>query len=88
MKLAAVIGALDEKWGEVVVAYVAPHPRASVDTHALLTLCAHSLAGYKRPTGILVVDSIPKNPVGKIDKGPLRALHSAHTNHGTEKATP
>ncbi len=85
---AAVIGAPHEKWGEVVVAYVAPHPRASVDTNVLQALCAQSLAGYKRPIEIIVLDSIPKSPVGKIDKGPLRALHSAHTNHGTEKATP
>ncbi|BBX84066.1 class I adenylate-forming enzyme family protein [Mycolicibacterium aubagnense] len=85
---AAVIGAPDEKWGEVVVAYVAPHPRATIDPNALQARCARSLAGYKRPTEILVLGSIPKNPVGKIDKAPLRALHSAPNNHRIEKATP
>lgn len=85
---AAVIGAPDEKWGEVVVAYVAPHPRATIDTNALQARCARSLAGYKRPTEVLVLGSIPKNPVGKIDKAPLRALHSAPNNHRIEKATP
>ncbi|WP_231575605.1 class I adenylate-forming enzyme family protein [Mycolicibacterium llatzerense] len=85
---AAVIGAPDEKWGEVVVAYVAPRPGAAIDINALQALCALSLAGYKRPTEILILDTIPKNPVGKTDKAPLRAAHAASTNHRTEKATP
>ena len=85
---AAVIGAPDGKWGEVVVAYVAPRPGATIDLNALQALCALSLAGYKRPTEIRILDAIPKNPVGKTDKAPLRAAHSAPTNHRTEKATP
>ncbi|GAA2404282.1 hypothetical protein GCM10009856_11110 [Mycolicibacterium llatzerense] len=85
---AAVIGAPDEKWGEVVVAYVAPRPGAAIDINALQALCALSLAGYKRPTEILILDTIPKNPVGKTDKAPLRAVHAASTDHRTEKATP
>jgi long-chain acyl-CoA synthetase len=74
---AAVIGAPDEKWGEVVIAYVAPRLGANIDPDALQALCALALAGYKRPTKIVVVDAIPKNPVGKTDKAPLRAAHAA-----------
>jgi acyl-CoA synthetase (AMP-forming)/AMP-acid ligase II len=74
---AAVIGAPDDKWGEVVIAYAAPRPGATIDPNALQALCARSLAGYKRPTAIVVVDAIPKNPVGKTDKAPLRAAHAA-----------
>jgi long-chain acyl-CoA synthetase len=74
---AAVIGGPDEKWGEVVIAYVAPRPGAPIDPDALHALCARSLAGYKRPTAIIVVDAIPKNPVGKTDKAPLRGAHAA-----------
>lgn len=73
---AAVIGVPDEKWGEIVVAYVQPRPDASIDPIALQVLCARSLAGYKRPTSIIVVESIPKNPIGKTDKAPLRAAHA------------
>jgi long-chain acyl-CoA synthetase len=72
----AVIGVPDEKWGEVVAAYVQPHPGLTVDPQALHALCARKLAGYKRPTSITVVDAIPKNAVGKTDKAPLRAAHS------------
>ncbi|KND41854.1 class I adenylate-forming enzyme family protein [Streptomyces stelliscabiei] len=74
---AAVIGAPDEKWGEVVVAYVQPRPGRTVDPTVLQDLCARSLSGYKRPTSYVVVEAIPKNAVGKIDKVTLRAAHSA-----------
>jgi acyl-CoA synthetase (AMP-forming)/AMP-acid ligase II len=73
---AAVIGVPDEKWGEVVVAYVQPRPGSAVDPSALQSLCARSLTGFKRPTAFFVVDAIPKNPVGKIDKVSLRAAHA------------
>ncbi|WP_030618006.1 class I adenylate-forming enzyme family protein [Streptomyces fulvoviolaceus] len=74
---AAVIGVPDEKWGEVVVAYVQPRPGATVDPSALKALCARSLTGYKRPTAFFVVEAIAKNAVGKIDKTSLRAGHAA-----------
>ena len=76
---AAVIGVPDDKWGEIVVAYVQPRPGASIDPSALQALCSRRLAGYKRPTSIVVVETIPKNPVGKIDKAPLRAAHHTGT---------
>ncbi|UUU36724.1 AMP-binding protein [Streptomyces sp. CA-210063] len=73
---AAVIGVPDEKWGEVVVAYVQPRPGSTVEPSALKALCARSLTGYKRPTAFFVVGAIPKNAVGKIDKVSLRAGHT------------
>ncbi|MEU0821025.1 class I adenylate-forming enzyme family protein [Streptomyces mirabilis] len=74
---AAVIGVPDEKWGEVVVAYVQPRQGLTVDPGALKALCTRSLTGYKRPTSFVVVEAIPKNAVGKIDKPSLRAAHAA-----------
>ncbi|MFI5798743.1 class I adenylate-forming enzyme family protein [Streptomyces sp. NPDC051677] len=74
---AAVIGVPDDKWGEVVVAYVQPRPGVTVDPAALEALTAQYLSGYKRPTSFVVVDAIPKNAVGKIDKPSLRAAHAA-----------
>ena len=74
---AAVIGAPDDKWGEIVVAYVQARPAATVDPAALQDLCASKLARYKQPAAIIVVDDIPKNPVGKTDKRMLRASHWA-----------
>ncbi|MFD4510879.1 class I adenylate-forming enzyme family protein [Streptomyces sp. NPDC058457] len=73
---AAVIGVPDEKWGEVVVAYVQARPGSTVDTESLKALCARSLTGYKRPASFVVVEAIAKNAVGKIDKVSLRAAHA------------
>lgn len=73
---AAVIGVPDEKWGEIVIAYVAMRPGAVIDPDTLKIRCARSLAAYKRPTAILRIDEIPKNPVGKPDKVSLRAAHA------------
>ncbi|WP_374194554.1 class I adenylate-forming enzyme family protein [Amycolatopsis sp. MtRt-6] len=82
---AAVIGVPDEKWGEVVVAYVQPRPGRTVDPAVLKARCAHSLSGYKRPTELLVLDAIPKNAVGKIDKPALRAGHAAAAGSAAEE---
>ena len=72
---AAVIGVPDDKWGEVVAAYVQPRDGHTINLDALRALCARELAGYKRPSTITVVDAIPKNAVGKTNKAPLRAAH-------------
>jgi acyl-CoA synthetase (AMP-forming)/AMP-acid ligase II len=71
----AVIGVPDDKWGEVVAAYVQPRDGHTINPDALHALCERKLAGYKRPTTITIIDAIPKNPVGKTNKAPLRALH-------------
>lgn len=68
----AVIGLPDEKWGEVVVAFVQARPGATVDVAALMARCREQLSGYKRPSAIHVLDALPKNTVGKLDKRALR----------------
>lgn len=50
------------------------------DAHDLGAREAHSrvrLAGYKVPSRLVVVDELPRNAVGKIDRARLRALASA-----------
>ena len=74
---AAVIGVPDDKWGEVVVAYVQPRAGVSVDPATLTALTEQHLSGYKQPTSFFVIDAIPKNAVGKIDKVSLRAAYAA-----------
>lgn len=68
----AVIGLPDERWGEVVVAFVQARSGATVDVTALMARCREQLSGYKRPTAIHVLDALPKNTVGKLDKRALR----------------
>ena len=74
---AAVVGRPDEVLGEIVVAYVALRPGAEVAVEALHELCAGRLARYKWPALIVVLEELPKNAVGKIDKPALRARATA-----------
>ncbi|WP_320670115.1 class I adenylate-forming enzyme family protein [Patulibacter defluvii] len=74
---AAVIGRPDDVLGEVVVAYVSLRPDATVDADQLHDLCNERLAKYKRPVAIHLLDELPKNPVGKLDKPTLRTQDAA-----------
>jgi acyl-CoA synthetase (AMP-forming)/AMP-acid ligase II len=70
---AAVVGQPHPTLGEVPIAYVALRPDAVVTAETLTAHSRERLSKYKWPTGITVLDSVPKNAVGKIDKPALRA---------------
>ncbi|MDI9889229.1 AMP-binding protein [Streptomyces sp. HNM0645] len=76
---AAVIGQVDDRFGEVPFAYVALQPGAAVTAEDLAEACASNLARYKVPVGVRILDALPKNPVGKIDKPALRRQHETVT---------
>lgn len=67
----AVVGVRSERWGEEVVAFVAPE---TVDGRAVSAFIAASLARYKRPKRILPIRELPESPVGKIDRAKLVEL--------------
>ncbi|MGB3603326.1 MAG: AMP-binding protein [Gordonia sp. (in: high G+C Gram-positive bacteria)] len=66
--MAAVIGVGDETYGETGYAFVVPAPGTAVDTAALIAMCRKSLAEYKIPDTVEVVDALPMTPAGKIRK--------------------
>ena len=68
----AVIALPDEDLGEVPVAFVAFRPGESADPEALRQLCRESLAPYKVPRRVVVMDELPKGPTGKILRRDLR----------------
>jgi long-chain acyl-CoA synthetase len=70
---AAVVGVPDDTWGEVVAAFLQPRPGMAVDLDAIKELCARELSPYKRPISLTVLEALPKNAVGKLDKRSLRA---------------
>jgi malonyl-CoA/methylmalonyl-CoA synthetase len=63
---AAVVGASDERRGEVPVAYLVTD--APVDADALRDACARGLASFKVPRGFVRVDALPRNALGKVQK--------------------
>jgi acyl-CoA synthetase (AMP-forming)/AMP-acid ligase II len=68
----AVVGLPDEKWGELVTAFVVPHAGAAADEGALIAHAHVHLAGYKAPKSVRFVEAIPLSPVGKPLRRALR----------------
>jgi 2-furoate---CoA ligase len=61
----AVVGLPDERWGQIVAAFV--KPRGQVDPEELDRFCQHSgLANFKRPRRYVFVESLPRSAVGKL----------------------
>lgn len=70
---AAVFGIPDPEWGEAVTAAVALKQGADADPAALAAWCREAgLPSVKVPERIELLDSLPKNAVGKIAKRELR----------------
>jgi acyl-CoA synthetase (AMP-forming)/AMP-acid ligase II len=70
---AAVIGAPDEHWGEVVVAFVSAEETVQLSEDELLTFVKTRLSGFKCPKRVSFLTELPKNPMGKIERARLRA---------------
>ncbi|GGE45621.1 malonate--CoA ligase [Actibacterium pelagium] len=72
VKESAVIGAPHPDFGESVVAVLVPETDASLDTSEIEALVRRDLAGFKRPRRIEIVDALPRNTMGKVQKNQLR----------------
>jgi fatty-acyl-CoA synthase len=70
---AAVIGVPDERWGEIVTAFVVARAGQVVDEPALQAFVKQVKGSMYAPKRVIVVDALPTTPVGKIDKKTLRA---------------
>ncbi|WP_157549930.1 AMP-binding protein [Nonomuraea candida] len=71
---AAVVGVPDASSGEAGLAYVVARPGRTADPEALLAWARANMADYKVPKRIVVLDALPANANGKIDKLALRRL--------------
>jgi long-chain acyl-CoA synthetase len=69
---ATVIGIPDPYWVEKVHAVVATRNGATITAEELIAFCKERIAGYKTPKSVEFMDSLPKNPTGKILKRELR----------------
>jgi fatty-acyl-CoA synthase len=66
VRAAAVIGVADARWGEVGRAYV--EVREQIDGAVLNQFARTRLAAYKVPKEFVIVDELPRNPSGKVQK--------------------
>jgi fatty-acyl-CoA synthase len=69
----AVIGVPDDRWGEKPVAIVVLAEGARLAMPDLTDHCRARLAGFKVPKQLILRDSLPRNPSGKVLKRILRA---------------
>ena len=74
----AVVGVRHERSGEAVQAWVVPTPGAELDPEELLAAAARSLARFKLPERIHLVDALPHTVTGKIMKWQLERSGGDH----------
>jgi len=68
----AVIGVPDERWGEAVKAIVVRKAGTDVTAAEIIAYARERIAGYKLPKSVDFVDTLPRNPSGKILRRELR----------------
>jgi fatty-acyl-CoA synthase len=69
----AVIGVPDQRWGERPVAVVVLTDSTALELPDLTEHCRKHLAAFKVPKQLIIRDSLPRNPSGKVLKRVLRA---------------
>ncbi len=73
----AVIGAPDEKWGEVVKVVAVKRADADLDEAGIKAFLKGKIADFKLPKYVTFMDALPRNPSGKILKTALRGEAAA-----------
>jgi malonyl-CoA/methylmalonyl-CoA synthetase len=71
----AVFGAPHADFGEAVTAAVVARPGAALTESAILSALGRRLAKFKAPKQIVLVDSLPRNAMGKVQKAALREAY-------------
>src|SRR5438132_930200 len=69
----AVAGVPSEKWGEEVTAFVVPSGSEPLIESELIAFAQERLASYKCPRRVVVLDKLPRNAMGKVEKSKLTA---------------
>ncbi len=73
----ALVGVPHPDFGEVGIAVVIPKPGARIDAAEIVAGLKSRLANFKIPKRCFVVDELPRNTMGKVQKNLLREQHKA-----------
>lgn len=71
----AVIGVPHPDFGEGIVAVVACAAQSSLEADMITARLSTELAAFKRPKRVVIVDDLPRNAMGKVQKAALRSLY-------------
>ena len=71
----AVVGVPHPDFGEAVVAVVVPRAGRTVDGDAIVAETKRRIANFKVPKRVFVVEALPRNAMGKVQKNVLRDTH-------------
>ncbi len=75
----AVVGLPDEQWGERVAACLVLEEGAALTLEELRSWSKERLAVYKVPSILLVLETLPRNAMGKVEKPAIKLLFPAAT---------
>ena len=70
----AVVGMEDEEWGERVVAAVVVTAGVDLDLEEVRSFARDSLAAFKLPRQLIIVDALPRNALGKVVKPRVKEM--------------
>ncbi|WP_374413673.1 AMP-binding protein [Novosphingobium colocasiae] len=74
---AAVVGVPHPDFGEAVIAVVVSRTGQTVDGDAIVAALREKIAAFKTPKRVIVVDQLPRNAMGKVEKAALRRHYAA-----------
>src|SRR5437588_12672950 len=69
-----VVGRPDDRYGELVIAFVQVAPGSDLTADDLRRLCEPNLARYKVPSEFHLVSELPRGPLGKVSRADVKQM--------------
>jgi malonyl-CoA/methylmalonyl-CoA synthetase len=79
----AVIGVPHPDFGETVLGLIVPEPGQTPDLAAIMAATSRALARFKQPRRLIIVESLPRNTMGKVQKAAMRKTYEALFDPGS-----
>ena len=74
IKECSVVGLNDKKWGEAVAVAIVINNQKKITLEELTIWARENISNYKIPRILKIVDSLPKNSMGKINKTKVKEI--------------